>query len=493
MLLSILAVALVVLILGRLTETRENLTNRSVHSTCLQIAQSISSASGVFFAGDAEYEEDIEHWATTSIQSSACSVEPGTAEDVGRILRILGETRTPFAVKGGGHATNPGFSSSAGVQIAMSRFSGVVYDAHSQTVQVGAGVLWDDVYSIVEPLGVNVVGGRQTGVGVAGFGLGGGYSFLTNQYGLSIDNVREYELVLPNGTVTNVTAESNPDLSFALRGGYNNFGVVTKFTLQAYPQGQVWGGLVVMSPGTFDQFNNAILKFIAEVSDPKVGIIATYDSMSGTVLPIALLFYDAPIPPEGIFDDFLAIPAEEQNVGTRSMLSLIQAGGNITGFRAAFDTVPFVQYTPTILDALVNETQFWSERLIPQSATLITWAVELFLPGFLSKHPGIESAYPPSRAQPLLPLCLSFQWNDSSADNAMRDAIVQSAQHLTAVAVAEGQNISEAPVYGNYAINTTPLTRIFGEQMPRLQEIKRQYDPEDVMGLAGGWKIQARE
>jgi FAD/FMN-containing dehydrogenase len=56
-----------------------------------------------------------------------------------------------------------------------------------------------------------------TGVGVAGFTLGGGYSWKTNQYGLTIDTVQSFELVLPNGTVTTVTATSNADLFFGLK------------------------------------------------------------------------------------------------------------------------------------------------------------------------------------------------------------------------------------------------------------------------------------
>jgi FAD/FMN-containing dehydrogenase len=56
----------------------------------------------------------------------------------------------------------------------MSRFDKVVYDAASGTVTFGAGLVWDDVYEALEPYGVNVVGGRVTGVGVAGFTLGGG-------------------------------------------------------------------------------------------------------------------------------------------------------------------------------------------------------------------------------------------------------------------------------------------------------------------------------
>jgi FAD/FMN-containing dehydrogenase len=89
-------------------------------------------------------------------------------------LRILGDTRTPFAVKGGGHSTNPGFSSTPGVQIAMTRFNTVAVDKTSNTVAIGAGLLWDDVYKALDGTGLNVVGGRVRGVGVAGFTLGGG-------------------------------------------------------------------------------------------------------------------------------------------------------------------------------------------------------------------------------------------------------------------------------------------------------------------------------
>ena len=77
-------------------------------------------------------------------------------------------------IKGGGHTMNPGFSSTNGVQIGMSEFSDIVYDPEAQTVTVGAGVIWDDVYSALEPHGMNVIGGRVSGIGVAGFALGGG-------------------------------------------------------------------------------------------------------------------------------------------------------------------------------------------------------------------------------------------------------------------------------------------------------------------------------
>ncbi len=126
---------------------------------------------------------------------------------------------------------NPGFSSTRGVQISMSRFNNTKVDSTSGTVEIGAGLTWGQVYTALEPTGVNVVGARTPGIGVAGSTLGGGeclpssegwistllgLSFKSSQYGLSVDNVVGYELVLPNGTAINV-ASKDEDLWFGLR------------------------------------------------------------------------------------------------------------------------------------------------------------------------------------------------------------------------------------------------------------------------------------
>jgi len=79
-------------------------------------------------------------------------------------------------VKGGGRTTNPGFSSTSGVEIAMTRFNEIKVDSTCGTVEVGAGLTWDQVYAALEPTGLNVVGGRMPGIGVAGLILGGGES-----------------------------------------------------------------------------------------------------------------------------------------------------------------------------------------------------------------------------------------------------------------------------------------------------------------------------
>ena len=77
-------------------------------------------------------------------------------------------------MKGGGHTTNPGFSSTSGVQIALSRFNSTKVNPNDATVEIGPGLTWGQVYETLGPTGVSVIGGRVPSIGVAGLTLGGG-------------------------------------------------------------------------------------------------------------------------------------------------------------------------------------------------------------------------------------------------------------------------------------------------------------------------------
>ncbi|KAF7327044.1 FAD-binding PCMH-type domain-containing protein [Mycena kentingensis (nom. inval.)] len=461
-------------------------------AVCAQIQGAVSAQTSVFFPTDVggNYTADLEHWFPSSSQASACSVEPGSAKDVSTLVKILGKTRTPFAVKGGGHASNPGFSSTPGVHISMRRFNSVRYDEKSATAKVGAGLIWDEVYAALAPHGVNVVGGRVPGVGVAGFSLGGGYSWLTNQHGLTVDNLVAFDLVKPCGEAVVVTQKSDPDLFFALKGGGNNFGIVTAFTLKTYTQGQVWGGLVVYTVPNIDAVAAATTKFSTTVTDPKAAILPSFVSLAGVPVISHIMFYDGPTPPAGIFDDFLAIESVQSDAKTRSFLDFISATPtDVGGARGAFHSISLLQYTSTMMAAIVNETNFWGTLLAPSGVTFLSYDVEPFLPSIYTH--GLPSAFPAARSEPAyLPLNLYWAWTTPETDELMYDAMRTSVARLTQLAIAEGQvGVDTAVVYPNYALFDTPLERIYGGNLGRLRGIKRRVDPEGVMGLAGGFKL----
>ncbi|KAF9031934.1 hypothetical protein BJ165DRAFT_1535283 [Panaeolus papilionaceus] len=460
---------------------------------CVRIEHAVSSSSGVYYFGHPLYFKGVSHWASSSSELSKCVVEPGTAEDVAKLLKIVGETKTPFAVKGGGHTTNVGFSSTKGVHISMYRFSEVNYMEDSQTVEIGAGLLWDDVYAQLERHNVNVVGGRVTGVGVAGFTLGGGYSWKTNQYGLTVDTVVAFELVTPAGAIVTVTEKTEPELFFALKGAQNNFGIVTKFTLKTFPQTQVWGGTIYYTLPYVHAVGAATAGFHKDIKDPKASIITTFGSILNVPLAVAMLFYDGPQPPNGTFDAFLNLPSLRKDVKTRSFSSLVKSSpSNFTDSqRGMFDTVPLLDITPDIVNAVIKETAIMGAKLTLGTNTFFSFSVEPFLQDLYS-HSTLPSAFPWTRTQPYMPLNLYAAWVLPLADALFHSEVEACSKRIREIAVNQGQLISpDAPKYVNYAPKGTDIGMVFGptDNIEKLKAVKRAVDPENVMALAGGFKI----
>lgn len=92
----------------------------------------------------------------------------------------------------------------------------------------------------MDNIGLSVAGGRASGVGVGGLTLGGGISYFSPRYGWTCDSVMGLEIVLANGSIARASRERNPELLHALRGGGNNFGVVTRIAFKTFTQGPVW-------------------------------------------------------------------------------------------------------------------------------------------------------------------------------------------------------------------------------------------------------------
>ncbi|KAI5824942.1 FAD-binding domain-containing protein [Schizophyllum commune Tattone D] len=467
---------------------------------CQIIAGVISDVSDVYYPWDTSghYAADIEHYSPAAMEISVCSVEPGTAEDVALILRVLDQTRTPFAVKGGGHSMNVGFSSTTGVQIAMTRFSEITYNEESETAVVGAGLVWDDVYAALDPLGRGAVGGRVPGIGVAGFILGGGYSWYTNQHGLAIDNVLAFELVKPSGEIALVSEKSDPDLFFVLKGGHNNYGIVTRFTLKTYPQGKLWipqGGHAFYSADLFDRFSDALYNFSENTTDPRASLIGTYSSIKGKLLASIFMAYLGPSPPNGIFNEFLDMPMLESNISTRKgMLPLIQTAASnasdYNGARALYSTTPVEEYTPGVLAFAAEGIKNLSATLSPEDFTMFAYYLEPFVPDYLSHASENSSAFPPSRKTRILPTAIGVGWSSPFLDDQGMEVIRDLGDALSAYASdVDGQDLSGYYIYPNYALADVRMEDMYGENLEKMREVRERVDPTRLMALAGGFKV----
>jgi len=199
-------------------------------------------------------------------------------------------------------------------------------------------------------------------------------------------------------------------------------------------------------------------------------------------------FYDAPTP-STIFDELLAIPALGGNLSTFSYSEFAnQVPDPFVGYRSIYNDAPVTRYSAAVFDSLVNQAKYWGERLYSQDKNgSVIFTCEPFDEGFFSH--GSDSAYPPDRSQALFPSFITFQWTNPSLDDEMASAARNVSDTVRAVALADGQNVSHAAKYPNYATFGTPLDEMYGGNVERLREIRASIDPDDVMGLTGGWRF----
>jgi hypothetical protein len=165
-----------------------------------------------------------------------------SANDVGLVVAFARAHDLPLAVRGGGHNGGGLGSVDNGIVADLSGLKSITVDPDTRTVRVGGGCTWAEVDAAAHVHGLAVPCGVISTTGVGGLTLGGGLGHLTRGYGLTIDNLLSAEVVLASGERTTASAEQEPELFWALRGGGGNFGVVTEFTFRAHPVSDVVGG-----------------------------------------------------------------------------------------------------------------------------------------------------------------------------------------------------------------------------------------------------------
>jgi FAD/FMN-containing dehydrogenase len=165
--------------------------------------------------------------------------------DVASVCAAVGFARErglPLAVRGGGHNGAGLGTCEDGVVIDLSLLKQIEVDPEARTARVGGGCTWGEVDAATGEHGLATPSGIISTTGVGGLTLGGGLGHLTRAFGLSIDNLLEAEMVLADGSVVCASAQENPDLFWAIRGGGGNFGIVTAFTFRLHEVGTIFGG-----------------------------------------------------------------------------------------------------------------------------------------------------------------------------------------------------------------------------------------------------------
>jgi hypothetical protein len=200
----------------------------------------------VLLPGHDAYER-ARHIRNPSIdRHPALIVQCAGVADVSAAVDFARESSLLLAVKCGGHSHSGKSTCDGGMMIDLSHLRSVRVDPRARVAHVSGGSLLGDMDHETMALGLVTTAGTVSHTGVGGLTLGGGFGRLARRYGLSLDNVRSFDVVTPDGVLRRADAEDNADLYWALRGGGGNFGVVTSFEFDLHPmQREVIGGAII--------------------------------------------------------------------------------------------------------------------------------------------------------------------------------------------------------------------------------------------------------
>jgi hypothetical protein len=195
--------------------------------------------------GDATWDEARAAWNLAVDQRPALVAVPASAADVVAIVGFARERGLRVAPQGTGHNAAAIASLDATILVKTSALRSVEIDAPGRRARVGAGVLWAEVTGPASEHGLAPLAGSSPDVGVVGYTLGGGLSWLSRRHGLAANSVLAIEIVTADGRLVRTDRDNEPDLFWALRGGGGSFGVVTAIEFVLYPAPQVYGGAML--------------------------------------------------------------------------------------------------------------------------------------------------------------------------------------------------------------------------------------------------------
>jgi len=191
---------------------------------------------------DPGWDEARSAWNLAVDQHPAVVAIPEDAHDVARAVRFARDRGIRVAVQGTGHNAAAHGDLAGVLLIKTERLRDVRVEPATRTARVGAGVTWGEVVGPAAEHGLAALAGSSHDVGIVGYSLGGGVSWLARKHGLAAERITAIEFVSAHGDLREVTALTDPDLFWAIRGGGGNFGVVTAMEFELLPITEVYAG-----------------------------------------------------------------------------------------------------------------------------------------------------------------------------------------------------------------------------------------------------------
>jgi FAD/FMN-containing dehydrogenase len=430
---------------------------------------------------DDGYEETRAIWNGMIDRRPALIARCESADDIATALAFASEHGLLVSIRGGGHNLAGNAVCDDGLMISLDRMKRVDVDAEARVARVQPGASLADVDAATQEHGLATPVGVNSTTGIAGLTLGGGFGWLSRAYGMTIDNLIAADVVLPDGRRVRASAEEEPDLFWAIRGGGGNFGVVSAFEFKLHPVGpQILSGLIVHPGDAAADFLRFYRDFAPTLPDETAVWVVL---RKAPPLPF--------LPEEWHGRDVVVVAAfhgGDMAEGERILQPLREWGEPIAdvigphpyaGWQQAFD--PLLEPGARNYWKSHDFTELSDDFLgivADAAGRLPTAECEVFLAqvgGEMGRVAPDATAYPNRHAAYIMNV--HTRWQDATED----DACVAWARGLFQAATPH----AAGTVYVNFmpTDENDAVERAYGDSYARLAALKARYDPDNLLRM----------
>ncbi len=396
----------------------------------------------------------------------AVIVRCSSPSDVARSLDFAQAQHLPLAVRAGGHSRLGFGMCDGGVVIDLSAMKRVEVDTSKRVARADAGALVRDLDIATQQFGLATTSGGCPTVGIAGFTLGGGEGRLMEKYGAACDNLLSAQVVTVDGRQVEANPKSNPDLFWAIRGGGGNFGVLTSLEYKLHPVDQVLTGALTYPPGRIQDLLQAFVKFLAGAPDEMDAFAQLLPSEQGRRLKVDVCYCGDARMGNDLLRPMRACKPQDDSVKVMSYLEAQGAGG--------FLAAPVAHFQTNLLLRELSGAAIAAITTAINNAPPTCKVIIVPLRGAISRVSTTDTAF--ALREPGYEIDMAGVWNPPAVKAEVVGWVQSTRDALQPFAHG---------VYVNQLGDTSDqLVRSgYGPNYARLVEIKKKYDPNNVLRL----------
>jgi FAD/FMN-containing dehydrogenase len=243
----------------------EMLSTRPLDSDVALLRAAITGT--IVLPGEESWDAARQAWNLAVDQRPALVAIPRSAADVQVLVDFARRHGLRIAMQATGHNAAPLGPLEDTILIKTHEMRGVEIDEAHCVARVEAGAQWIDVTGPASEAGLAALAGSAPDVGIVGYTLGGGLSWLGRRYGLACNRLLAAELVTADGRLVRASRHENADLFWALRGGGGSFAAVVAIEFELIPMRSVYAGMLLFPFERAREVMHAWREFTTEVPD----------------------------------------------------------------------------------------------------------------------------------------------------------------------------------------------------------------------------------